>query len=480
MPMGWVMVRRIGSVAAACAALLAAAVPAQASTLYTILGHGYGHGIGMSQYGTLGYALHGYSDDRILAHYFSNTTPGMAPSGVVERVLLESNRTVSVSASASITFSDEGSSISQTLPAGAYRVRYGTTPGRLQVVDASTNKILIKNIVGPLQVHPSSQPLQLNDSAGIGFTGDHWNGWFRIIESGSSLLCVDNVQMENYVAGVVPNEMPSSWPAQALRTQAVATRSYAFATRRPGSDFDAYSDTRSQVYGPIERMASSASQAVADTAHQVVMYGGTIATTFFSSSSGGRTSSEQASWGSSTGQPYLIPVSDPYDNAGGANPYHTWRLAPHTRIGLARLFGYTSRVNSIDQTYDPPSLREQTLTLHTAAGDHTWGALGVQSRLGLRSTYFRVLQVRITVPGTPVKAGTTFTMTGRVWPRPSGTVTLLRMTPSSTSWEVAVSHVPLDSTGLFSLRLTPTGDRTYRLRLENGAYSPVVHLTVTH
>src|SRR5689334_16275764 len=95
MPMGWVMVRRIGSIAAACAALLAGAVPAQASTLYTILGHGYGHGIGMSQYGTLGYALHGYSYDRILAHYFSNTSLGSAPSGVVERVLLESNRTVS-------------------------------------------------------------------------------------------------------------------------------------------------------------------------------------------------------------------------------------------------------------------------------------------------------------------------------------------------------------------------------------------------
>jgi stage II sporulation protein D len=288
------------------------------------------------------------------------------------------------------------------------------------------------------------------------------------------------VPMESYVAGVVPNEVPSSWPTAALRAQAVAARSYAFATQRPGGDFDAYADTRSQVYGPIERMASSSNRATSDTAHRVVLYGGSVATTFFSSSSGGRTSSEQASWGSSTGQPYLNPVNDPYDNAGGANPYHTWTLNPHTRTGLARLFGYTSPVNSIDQTYDPASLREQTLTLNTAAGSHTWSALDVQSRLGLRSTYFRVLEVRISLPGKPVKAGTTFTMTGRVWPRPSGSVTLERKTPTSTSWEVSVAHVPLGSTGLFSLRLRPSGDRTYRLRLENGAYSPVVHLTVTH
>ena len=477
--MGAVMVRRIGSVAAACAALLAAAAPAQGSTVYTILGHGYGHGIGMSQYGTLGYAEHGYSYERILAHYFSNTSLGTAPAGATERVLLAENSGVDFSASASVTVSDEGSSASQTLPAGAYRVGHDSTAGRLRVLDRGNGRVVMHNLVGPLKVVPSSQPLQLDDSAGVGFIHDHWKGWFRVIASGSSLECVDVVPMETYVAGVVPNEMPSSWPASALRTQAVAARSYAFATQRPGSDFDAYADTRSQVYGPIERMATSANQAVSDTANQVVLYAGSVATTFFSSSSGGRTSSEQASWGSSTGEPYLIPVNDPYDNASGANPYHTWRLNPHTRIGLARLFGYTSRVNSIDQTFDPASLREQTLTLHTAAGDHTWSALAVQSRLGLRSTYFRVLQVRITLPSTPVKAGTTFTMTGRVWPRPGGAVTLERMTPTSTSWEVSVAHVPLDSTGLFSLRLTPTGDRTYRLKLENGAYSPVVHLTVT-
>ena len=79
MPMGLQMVRRMGSVAAACAALLAAAAPAHGSTVYTIRGHGYGHGIGMSQVGAYGYAVHfGWTAQQILAHYYGGTTLGSA------------------------------------------------------------------------------------------------------------------------------------------------------------------------------------------------------------------------------------------------------------------------------------------------------------------------------------------------------------------------------------------------------------------
>ncbi|MGN6379869.1 MAG: SpoIID/LytB domain-containing protein, partial [Gaiellales bacterium] len=409
------MFRRLVSGLAVLAATLVATAPAQGSTLFTVVGHGYGHGIGMSQYGTLGYALHGYSYTQILPHYYSHTHLAPAPSPVTERVLLESGHTtVNVSASAAIAIKDEGSSIRKTLPAGSYRVQFGTTPGHLQVVDRNTGHRVVENLVGPVDVLPTSTPLELDDSAGIGFTGDHWRGWFRVIESGHTLECVNAVKMEYYVAGVIPNEMPSSWPTAALRTQAVATRSYAFATRNPGGDFDAYADTRSQVYGPIEREVTSTNRAEQDTAHTVVWYGSTIATTFFSSSSGGRTSSEQASWGSSTGQPYLVPVNDPFDKALGRNPYHTWRLGPWTPAGLAGSLGLSSAVASIDQVYDPPSLREQTVTFHTLAGDRLLSAGSIQSRLGLRSTYFRVLQVTLSVPHKPVPAGHTFTMTGRV------------------------------------------------------------------
>ena len=62
------------------------------------------------------------------------------------------------------------------------------------------------------------------------------------------MLVVDDASLEDYVQGVVPAEMPASWPAEALRSQAVVARSYALTSRQPGEPFDVFADTRSQVY----------------------------------------------------------------------------------------------------------------------------------------------------------------------------------------------------------------------------------------
>jgi stage II sporulation protein D len=475
------MLGRAGSGVAACAAVLATAVPASGGTLYTIVGHGWGHGIGMSQYGSLGYALHGYSYTQILHHYFTGTTLAPVQNGVSERVLMATGRThLDVSTTGQIEFRDEGTgTTSAPFGAGSYRVRVGSTPGRLQVLSMPSGQELENGLVGPVDVIPRGQPLRIDSSVGMGFAGDHWNGWLRVIRHGSTLDGVNVVPMEQYVQGVLPNEMPASWPTPALRTQAVSTRSYAYATRNPSGEFDAYPDTRSQVYGPLEHDQASSTAAAQDTRFIVVWYQGAIATTFFSSSSGGRTSSEQASWGSSSGQPYLVPVSDPFDRAEGRNPYHTWILPPRTPTGLGRLFGYVHPITSIDQTVDPPSLRELTLTLHNATGDHVWSGPSVQAQLGLRSTYFRVLQVSLAGPQKAVKSGTRITVSGRVWPRPSTAVTFERRTGASTVWTVGVARLPLDSEGRFVLHLTPRADKAYRLVLRNGAVSPVIHVTVT-
>jgi stage II sporulation protein D len=474
------MLRRAGSVVAALAAVLATAVPATGQTLYTIVGHGWGHGIGMSQYGSLGYAMHGYSYTQILRHYFTGTTLGPVSSGVSERVLMATGRThLDISTTGQILIRDEGAgTTSAPLAAGSYRVRLGSTPGRLQVLNMPAGTEVETGLIGPVDVIPKGQPLRIDSSVGMGFAGDHWNGWLRVIRHGSSLDGVNVVPMEQYVQGVLPNEMPASWPTPALRTQAVSTRSYAYATRNASGEFDAYPDTRSQVYGPLEHEQASSTAAVQDTYHIVVWSGSTIATTFFSSSSGGRTSSEQASWGTSSGPAYLVPVSDPFDRAEGRNPYHTWIETPRTPTGLARLFGYHNAISSIDQTVDGPSQRELTLTLHNASGDHVWSGPSVQGRLGLRSNYFRVLQVTLQGPERAIHAGTRITVSGRVWPRPSTAVSFQRRTGSSTVWTVGVSRLALDSQGRFVLHLTPRADKAYRLVLRNGAVSPVIHVTV--
>jgi stage II sporulation protein D len=466
------MTRRFAACVAAALALVAPA-SAGASTVFTLTGHGWGHGIGMSQYGALGYAEHGWGYRPMMDHYFTGTHVAPLGSAPTERVLLSAGANVDFGASSGMTLRDAGST-RLTLATGSYRLQEGGSPGHLQLV-RKANGAVTKGLVAPVTVSPGSQPLRLDDSAGIGFAGDHWHGSFHVVESGASLECIDIVGMEKYLRGVVPSEMPASWPLPALKAQAVAARSYAFATRNPGGTFDAYADTRSQVYGPIEHEASASTAAVAGTAHQVVWYHGTVATTFFSSSSGGRTSSEQAAWDTSSGEPYLVPVNDRYDNAGGANPNHIWPVKTYTASGLASALGVAGSVTGLTTTIDGPSFRTLRLGVTATGGSATLSGVQVQSRMGLRSTWFRLLQRTITAPATAI-AGAGITVTGRAWPIPARLQLERRGAPGS-AWSV-VKNLAVHADGTFSVQVTPIANRDYRLLSTGRAVSPRVTVGV--
>lgn len=468
------MTRRI---ATCVAALLALALPAsaQGSTVFTLTGHGWGHGIGMSQYGALGYAEHGWGYAQILDHYFTGTHVAPLPGSVRERVLLSSGPAVHFGASSGMTLRD-ASGHTKSLTTGSYRLQPGGTGGHLQLVSKTTGAVT-KGLVSPVQVNPGSQPLRLDDSAGIGFAGDHWHGSFRVVESGSSVLCVDVVGLEKYLRGVVPREMPASWPLPALKSQAVAARSYAVATRNRSASYDAFADTRSQVYGPIELESAASTAAVADTAHRVVWYKGTVATTFFSSSSGGLTSSEKGAWDTTHSEPYLVPVPDRYDSAGGANPYHTWPTETFTPTGLAHELGVSGVVGSVAMTVDGASQRVLKMDVTSSAGTKTMTGDDVQVAMGLRSTWFRLLQRTLVAPSTAV-AGSGITITGHVWPIPSGHVALDRRGAAGTAWTVAVAALHVGVKGNFVVRLTPKADRSYRLVTAGKAVSPRVTVAV--
>ena len=476
------IVRRLTGTFCVLLALMAGlAGPAQAKTRFTLIGHGFGHGVGMSQYGALGDAEHGWKFDRILAQYYKGTTLGPAPvAQTSERVLLTADRTsINVSAASSIQFVDEGGTTNVTLPAGYYGIRPGTNPGRIQVVDLRnpSRPQVLHGLLGPVVAHPTKTNLVLHNSAGIGFQDDHWRGFFRVIETNHRVECINVVPVGSYVAGVVPNEVPASWPQATLRAQAIAARSYAYRAQ-PHGNFDVYSDTRSQAYGPVEREQPRATAAATATAGMYVLYKGQVATTLFSSSSGGRTSSEQVAFGGDVGQPYLVPVNDPYDAAGGANPNHTWRPVVYTPAGLAAAFGYPHPVSSIDQAVDPASLRELRLILHTAAASHTWTGLAVQAHLGLRSNYFRLFQVTLDRTPRTSRPGRVVHFAGRVWPRPTGTVRVLVHRLGAAGWKLNPVRVHVGAAGHFRFVERPSATKDYRLRLGSGAVSPVVRVTV--
>src|SRR5215213_235565 len=97
-------------------------------------------------------------------------------------------------------------------------------------------------LAGPVLFLPGTTPLDL---------GGEYRGQIEVGVTGTRLAAINIVGVEQYLAGVVAREMPSDWPDEALRAQAVAARSYAFANRAAGKPFDLYADVRSQVYGGV-------------------------------------------------------------------------------------------------------------------------------------------------------------------------------------------------------------------------------------
>jgi len=287
-----------------CAALFFAPA-ARAGVQWVVTGHGYGHGVGMSQYGAYGYASHGKDYRFILGHYYSGTSIGNTGPQVV-RVLIAID-------SGDVEFSGASGACGHSLdPARAYEAH------------RVARSVLLRSAAGKPLANCGHR-LRAAGGGDVAIGGSAYRGALEIVpteSAGGSLNAINAVPVDQYVKGVVPNESPASWPLAALEAQAVAARSYALSTQVDGNGFDLYADTRSQVYEGIASEEPSSNRAVELTRGQVVMYGGAIAQTYFSACSGGHTESVQnVFFGPPV--PYLVGVPDPYD---GACPLHTWQL----------------------------------------------------------------------------------------------------------------------------------------------------------
>jgi stage II sporulation protein D len=280
---------------------------ADAGVSWVVHGHGFGHGVGMSAYGAYGYALHGKSYQFILGHYFTGTTLGTLPGPRVVRVLLDISP-------GDVGFSAATSACGQTLD-----------PGRDYEAHRSGNAVVLRSSGGK-RLANCGPKLRAAGKGQIAIAGvGTYRGALETVptESASgSLNVVNALAVDQYVKGVIPNESPPSWPAEELKAQAVASRSFALTAGVGGNGFDLYADTRSQVYKGLESEYSTSNAAATATRGQVVMYGGKIAETLFSACSGGHTESIQNIFGGPA-VPYLQGVPDPYD---GECPLHTWTL----------------------------------------------------------------------------------------------------------------------------------------------------------
>ncbi|MFV0441615.1 MAG: SpoIID/LytB domain-containing protein [Lachnospirales bacterium] len=130
-----------------------------------------------------------------------------------------------------------------------------------------------------------------------------------------SLMAINLVKFEEYLYGVVPAEMPSSWHEEALKAQAVAVRNYAYTSEtHTGVGYDICDTTHCQVYGGHSSENSRVTSAINDTAGKMAYYNGNLIRTFFYSSSGGSTANSEDVW--SEVLPYARAVDDTYETEG--------------------------------------------------------------------------------------------------------------------------------------------------------------------
>jgi len=146
------------------------------------------------------------------------------------------------------------------------------------------------------------------------FKGYKYYGSFRYQRiSGGNLTVVNIIDMEDYIKGILPYEMSSSWPLEALKAQAVCARSYALSngTKHSKYNFDVCNSTDCQVYRGTNLSTDETDQAVDETEGLLALYGGQVCNTVYYSCNGGASESSENVWSTSYG--YLKGVTDPYE-----------------------------------------------------------------------------------------------------------------------------------------------------------------------
>jgi len=359
------------------------------ATTFVASGRGWGHGVGMSQYGALGFANEGWTYDQILAHFYTGVQLGPSPVARVRVLVAEARPSVTVSSTVPFRVRDVFGK-TYPLPAG-------------DVVLGPTLRVIVNGapaeLAGPILFLPGSAPLVVDRA---------YRGQLEVGVTAQKLNAINVVGLEQYLAGVVPREMPSSWPAEALKAQAVAARSYALAHRLGSKAFDLYADVRSQVYGGIRSEHPRATAAIEATAGEVLLWEGKPIDALFHSTSGGTTVEAVEVFGKAV--PYLAAVDDPHS---ALSPVHRWGPTPVGEAIIRKGLKLRSPLMGLKLTRGP-SGRVTSVQAVTASGTTTVSGATLRAAAGLRSTWITALgSLSLTRAGGPAVYGKALMVTGK-------------------------------------------------------------------
>jgi SpoIID/LytB domain protein len=320
--------------------------------------------VGLSQYGAKGRALDGQSAETILAHYYAGTSIATIGNPQIRALVLQGFAATSTNPvqvfGRGATWTIDG--IAKTFPVDA-RLRFDPT-----VSGSTTTWKVIVNAADGSTLYSAASSSSIRVRSGSGTTLQLWStssaydrfrGVLRLIgrtDGTSTVNVVNELPMESYLKGVVPAEIPASWPVEALKAQTIAARSYAEYRLHPTTGtYDVYNDTRSQMYLGYLAEKSATSGAVAATAGKVLRSSsGAKVTALFHSAGGGATENNENVFVSATGAKvagvysYLRgsmdrrPDGSAYDDG---SPYATWQTKTYTLAQVQAWFAADSRSN---------------------------------------------------------------------------------------------------------------------------------------
>jgi stage II sporulation protein D len=255
---------------------------------------------------------------------------------------------------------------------------------------------------GLLSVNGRSWPLtelELTTASGgaLRVNGTSYRGSLKLVVTGQGRVnAVNVVGLEEYLYGVVPKEMPPNWPEEALKAQAVVSRSFSLYQKsaNAGRNHDISATTASQVYGGIAAETDRTRRAVDATRGRILLYGGKPALTYFHANSGGVTEDARYVW--RVAIPYLQSMADDPSARAPGSTWTAFLTYPQIRDALSRNGMKVGDIRGIEPVSVSPSGRVTKLKVVHASGTALIG--GNQFRTltdpsAVKSTLFRVQTV---------------------------------------------------------------------------------------
>lgn len=412
-------------------------VPPAAPASFTVQGSGYGHGVGMSQYGALAMAKAGFDAASIATFYFPGTTVAPIQDDMDIRVNIDyrkpevSVRTEPLDPSGGAIEVNVGGAVTLGGPADVFR--FVNEGANVRVVRDSSGAVTDLGVAPTVTVKWAGTrdpgqavggPTLLNvvgPARNFASPGHRYRyGTVEVTPTAGGVNVVNSVRMrDEYLYGIA--EVSNSWPDAALQVQVLAARTYAMAKFAAGvrkacnchvdDGSGPYTD---QMFAGFAKesgamgdrwVAAVNATHVAPNAGNAILFNGQPITAFYSSSNGGFTHASRDAWGGD--RPYAQVVADPWSLTED-NPNRTWTVTiPQPRIAAA--FGVPEvRALSIAERYASGVPKAIIATMPDGSQVARSGAT-LQRALRLRSPYIQTIDGQIGVPfatpGAPAPPG---------------------------------------------------------------------------